>query len=395
MSGSVGIRVFLLLAAGSLPVVTGSRPAGAADPPGAAAKAPRPARESSVPRLYVATGPSSGADLARLRAAIGRLTGVTKVEARAEFGAVTVTIDGDGTSTESLLCAAARSAGYTMRPARPRFFAAAGPAGQPALDRLRSALAKVYGVEEVVLNEQDGGAAVRILGVMENAALKAGGKSAGFELREVGSYVVSGPNAEADLARLRGALVKVAGVEALEMKALNGGATLLIRGSVSEAGLTAAAKSRGYDLWPLGNARGPREFRIDRQPARPEPEKLRQALQGLEGIGEIEIRAAPGGGQRLFVSGGRARPDAILGAASGAGFTLTSVETPVTLPTLLPEAGRSTPPDYDARVLEEKANLGQPAPPFTVLDQDGVTKRSLSECLARGKPVVLIFGSCT
>lgn len=391
MSTTPAFRVLLLLAAVSLPAATGTPPAGAADPPGAA---PRAARgESSVPRLYVATGPSSEADLARLRASVGRLAGVTKVEARAEFGAVTVHIDGDGSSTESLLAAAARSAGFTMRPARPRFFAADGPTGESDLDRLRAALGKVYGVEEVALDERTGGAAVRLLGVMERAALTAAGKSAGFELREVGSYIVSGPTADADLARLRAALGKVAGVERLEMKSLAGGATLLIQGTVSDPRLAAAAKAEGYDLWPLGSARGPREFRIDGRPAA-DAEKLRQALQALEGIGELEIRAAPGG-QRLFVTGGRARPDGILAAAAGAGFTLTAVEAPVTLPTLLPEAGRSTPPDYDARVLEEKANLGQPAPGFAVLGTDGRTKRSLSDCLAAGKPVVLIFGSCT
>src|SRR5260221_264650 len=71
--------------------------------------AERGEKSSGVPRLYVATGPSSEADLSRLRDAIGKLPGVGKVNARAEFDAVTVTIEGDGRSTESLLTAAAKS----------------------------------------------------------------------------------------------------------------------------------------------------------------------------------------------------------------------------------------------------------------------------------------------
>ena len=45
----------------------------------------------------------------------------------------------------------------------------------------------------------------------------AAGRSAGFELRGVGSYVVSGPTADARLAGLRAALGKVAGVERLDV----------------------------------------------------------------------------------------------------------------------------------------------------------------------------------
>jgi hypothetical protein len=174
------------------------------------------------------------------------------------------------------------------------------------------------------------------------------------------------------------------------MQGLTGGATLLIHGHAGDFELAAAAKKVGYDLWHLTAPRGPQEYRVAAGDAR----KLQEALRKLEGAGEIEVRTMPDG-PHLLVTGGRVRRDAILAAASEVGCTLATVEPPVTLPTLTPQAGRSTPPDYDPRIVEEKAVLGKPAPPFTVLDIDGKQRRTLSQYLAAGKPVALIFGSCT
>ena len=89
------------------------------------------------------------------------------------------------------------------------------------------------------------------------------------------------------------------------------------------------------------------------------------------------------------------RQDDIVRAAGEAGFLLAPLEAPIALPTMLPVAGRSTPPDFEARVLEERAILCQPAPHFTVFEMDGVTRRTLADFLAPGRPVALIFGSCT
>src|SRR5205823_8616623 len=93
-----------------------------------------------------------------------------------------------------------------------------------------------------------GGAAVRVLGVTGPAALTAAGKSAGFELHPLAAYVASGPTADADLARLRAAVEKVAGAERVEMKGLTGGATLLIHGEVSDPTLVADARTAGFAL---------------------------------------------------------------------------------------------------------------------------------------------------
>ena len=154
---------------------------------------------SSVPRLYTATGPVANGRLADLRTAIGKLAGVSKVEAKPEFGAVTVTIDGDGASTESLLVAAARSAGYVMRPVRPRFFSATGSSGEEALGRLGTSLRKVAGVEDVALNERPGGATVRVTAVTPHAQLASSARAAGFELQAVESCVVGGCHVTTEL----------------------------------------------------------------------------------------------------------------------------------------------------------------------------------------------------
>src|SRR5690349_17665246 len=111
--------LLLLLTTAALPV-TAQR----ADTPNSPAKAVKAEKVAGVPRLYVATGPSSEAELARLRAAIGKLTGVKKVETRTEFDTLTVSIEGDGSSTESLLVAGAKSAGFVMRPVHAHYFAA-------------------------------------------------------------------------------------------------------------------------------------------------------------------------------------------------------------------------------------------------------------------------------
>jgi len=386
MSMRNAIYISLLLAMAALPA------APQAAQPDASARRPGVQRAAGDPHLYVATGPLSNADLDRLRAAIGKLTGVVKVEVRAEFGAVTVTIESDGRAPESLVTAAAASVGFEMRPVMDRFFAATGPTGNADLLLLRAALAKVPGVERVEVSEHAGGGAVRIFGVMGHDALMAAGKSARFELRELGSYVASGSAATADLARLRSALVGVGGVEQVEMQGLVGGATLLVYGGVNGSALERAAKSAGYALWPLGNSPGPRLFKLERSLSTAETEQLKQALEDVDGIGEIDV-SADSHGSRVAIAGGRVRPDSIVEAAAGAGFVLTPVQT-VTLPSLIPTAERNTPPDYNNRVLEEQAVVGMPPPDFALLSKDGATKIRLSDRLGK-KPVVLMFGSCT
>jgi hypothetical protein len=342
--------------------------------------------------MYVALGSSSEADLARLRVAIGKLSGVLKVQTRPEEDGATVIIDGDGGSTQSLLAAAAKTAGYRLRPTPTRFYLATGPTGDSDLARLSSALRETVGVSQVALGKQPAGIAIRVGGAARNPALVAAGKSAGFTLQPLSSYVASGPSTAADLARLQVSLTKLPGVERVEMQGLIGGATLLIHGDTNDDRMAAAGKTAGFIVWPLGSAEGRREFRIDGRTSAADHGKLNEVLRGLEGIGEVEIRSAPEG-NRLLVTGGRARPPAIVAAAATVGVSLVPEET-VALPTLTPEAERGTPPDYENRVLQEQAQANQPAPEFTLLARDGETRVRLADSFGK-RPVVLLFGSCT
>jgi hypothetical protein len=370
-------------------IVTGALLLSATAIPALAQDRARP--ESQVPRAYVARGSSQEADLAKLQTAIGKLAGVLKVQIRPDAGGAVVIIDGDGSSTQSLLAAAAASVGYRLRPAPTRYYLATGPSGEADVDRLRKALRDTPGVEQVAATGRADGAAVRVSGAGPSSALATAGKAAGFTLQPLAAYVASGSSEAADLALLRKALVS-AGIERVEMHGLIGGATLLAYGDTDDDRMAAAGKVAGYIVWPLSAAEGRREFQIQGRPSAAEREKLITALKELESIGEIEVR--PGtDGDRLFVTGGRVRPPAVVAAASRAGVPLALVDI-VTLPSLVPEAGRGTPPDYENRVLQEQAQLDAPAPPFSLLAQDGKTVFNLAEHAGK-RPVVLLFGSCT
>lgn len=352
----------------------------------------RAAAGQEGPRTYVASGPQSEADLARLQAAIAKLPGITRVEIRTVDGTLAVSIDGDGAASQSMLVAAARTVGFRMRPASPHFFRAVGPNAEADLTRLRAALEGLPGLEQLALSRLPEGAAVRVSGVIRHPALVSAGKSAGFTLEERTSYVASGPSTPAGLARLRSALEKVSGVEQLQMRGLVGGATLLVQGPAGEEGLISAGKRAGFIVWTLGNAEGGREFLLEPSPDAEGSARLIQALKQVEGIGELEIRQA-NEGARLVVEGGLARPPALLAAAEKAGFTLKPDQS-VVLPTVEPQENRNTPPDYESRVLDDQARPGEPAPQFTLLAKDGVTPIRLADYLGK-RPVVLLFGSCT
>src|SRR5207302_551980 len=124
-------------------------------------------------------------------------------------------------------------------------------------------------------------------------------------------------------------------------------------------------------------------------------------LDKTTGVERVEMQPL-GGGATLLIHGD-VSDEALVKSAKSAGYDLWPLNAPrrtppdmsVTLPTLTPEAGRSTPPNFEARVLEERAILGQRAPDFTVKPMGGGPAGNLADYLAGGKPVVLIFGSCT
>ena len=383
---STTLPVLLLLAAAAPSLAQATDPAGAGGRPRQAAGA------ADGPRTYLATGSSIEAELSRLREAIAKLPGVSKVEVRSGDDSIIVTIEGDGASSQSILVAAARKAGYRMRPAPARIYRADGPSGEEQLALLRKALRELPGTEQLALSPLPGGAALQLNGAVRHTAVVAAGKSAGFTLQLLTSYVAAGPSGSADLARLRSAMEKVHGVEQLEMRGLTGGATLLISGPANEDLLTAAGKGAGYIVWTLGGAEGGREFRIQGPIDSTARDRLTQALKAAEGVDEFEIREHPEGA-RLAVRGALLRPQAIAAAAQAAGVMLTPVQT-VALPSVEPRANRNTPPDYENRVLEDQAVPGEPAPAFSLLAQDGTSRINLADLTGK-RPVVLLFGSCT
>lgn len=381
MNRSTLILGALLLSTAALPGL-----GRAADPPPAAVQ------EFQIPRTYVALGSSAEADLEKLRVAIGKLAGVEKVHTRPEEDGATVIVDGNGSSSQSLLAAAAKTAGYRLRPAPTRFYFVSGPNEETDQARLRTALGETLGVNQVAMSPLPKGLALRVGGAARNPAIVAAGKTAGFALEPLASYVASGPTEKGDLSRLRTVLSTLPGVTRVEMQSLIGGATLLIHGDTNDDRMAAAGKKGGFIVWPLGDAEGRREFRLRTPTSAADRSKLTKALQAVDGIREVEIHSDPQG-DRLVVAGGQIRPPIVVAAANNAGFRVAPEES-VSLPTLTPEAERNTPPDYENRVLKDQAQLNGPAPDFSLLSGDGKRTINLSD-FAGKRPVVLLFGSCT
>lgn len=349
-------------------------------------QAPPPAQaRPAPPSPFIGTGPTSEADIARLRAALLKLHGVEFLEitTKGEKIKVLIRVEIGG----SLVSAAAKSAGFALRPMPRRSYFASGLSGTDTA-LLQTALGKVEGVERVEASGPVSGAMVRVLGDVKAVTLADAAKSAGFELRRISSYVASGPSASASIKRLRQSLEKVAGVSQLEMREVAGGATLRIQGAMEDEALTAAAKSAGFGLLPLSDLVGG-QFRLERELDAGAEEKLQQALQGVAGIGAIQIDKTSEGA-RLSIKGGTAIPEVIVAGAKTAGFYLRQEEAE----TSSPDVEQDTPPAAGDRILEDLTKVGELAPDFTLLTQDGKSKMSLSD--SRGKkPVVLIFGSYT
>lgn len=380
MKTTQAIRMALLLSAVALPVATR-----AADPASPEARLP-PTVQS-----FVATGPSTDADLARLQTTLENLNGIVTVQVCRGYGGARLIVKGHVLYTT--MAAAVKPVGFVMEPTPSRFFAASGPIEDADLAELRSAIGRVSGVDAVEMSSQPTGAALRVSGIAPTPEVAAAAKSAGFSLRQLGSYAVAGPAAEADLNRLRAALRKVSGVEQVEMQGLVGGATLLIFGDVKGSNLIQAARGVGYDLRPLANLPNPNlEYRINGPENASERQKLREALLHVDGVREVEIRMSSDG-PRAVVVGDQLNPDRVGAVGGDAGFELTKVDN-VILPSLTPVANRSTPPAWEEAIVGDPIQLGEAAPQFTLLGADGKSKISLSDYAGK-KPVVLMFGSCS
>jgi hypothetical protein len=221
------------------------------------------------------------------------------------------------------------------RAAHPQFYQAAGVKSDTDLARLREALGKAPGVNQVQGRLQaDGSALVRVLGEAKPETLVAAAKAVGFDLKPAAR--TAGPG-------------------------------------------------DGRMLFAVGGAQTPQD-----------EAKLRQALGQVEGIGEFQLRQTPRG-LMLGIQGGKATPEAIVAAAKAAGLDLRPAEGARGRPGG-PGGGqdgeRITPAARGERIAQDLTAVGDPAPDFTLITRDGKAKVTLSDYRGK-KPVVLIFGSYT
>jgi len=102
-----------------------------------------------------------------------------------------------------------------------------GSTAEADLARLREAIGKISGVEQVELNGRPGRATLRIRGKADAATLIVAAKSAGFDLQPppLRSFIATGSSRDEDIGRLREALRKLDGMEQFEVRGQNGGAT--------------------------------------------------------------------------------------------------------------------------------------------------------------------------
>lgn len=353
------------------------------------AQAPGGAAQRSTATSYIAVGSSAEADVARLRDAIAKLPGVENVDVAVKPGRVTLRIT--GTALGTLFAAVARNNGYALHPTPLRSFTASSISSDASLTALKEALAKVDGVEQVLVGGQATGAAVRVLGEVKAADLAVAAKSAGFELVRSGSYVASGSSDATAIANLRRAISQAPGVSQVDARQVGGGATLRIQGVMEDEDLVSASKSAGFGLLPLSDPVGG-QFRLAGTPDAAARDAILKAIQAVSGGADVQVDAAPNGA-RVQVLGGTATPQAIVGAAKRAGFELQS-QGDASSSSAGAEVERSTPPSPNDRVLEDLTTAGSPAPDFTLITREGKGRVSLSEFRGK-KPVVLIFGSYT
>lgn len=100
----------------------------------------------------------------------------------ARSGGATVRVRGDVPG--AILTAAAKSAGFELH--RESSYVASGSSSETEYKRLHEVLSRVEGVKEIEINGVVGGAALRIIGEIEEDALVASARSAGYGLRPLG-----------------------------------------------------------------------------------------------------------------------------------------------------------------------------------------------------------------
>lgn len=202
---------------------------------------------------YLASSHSNTADVVKLRAALGKMKNVERVDIVGSGYEVRVRVLGEVKIAD--LAAAAKTVEFDLR--RAGYFIAAGSTEAADVERLRTGLTQASGVTQVVLRNIGGGIMLGIQGVMENDTLVAAAKSTGYVLRTLvdptnGPFAVTGITRPEDEKRLRKTLGGIPGVGhfLLEQNAEGTLLTLPISIAKPETVMT-AAKAAGFELRPL------------------------------------------------------------------------------------------------------------------------------------------------
>lgn len=202
---------------------------------------------------YAVSGSSATADLMRLRQTLSTVEGVERVDITGIASNAKVRVLGD--VRVAPLAAAAKSVGFDLL--RSSYFIVGGSTEAADVERLDGKLKEVDGVTKFERHSVAGGAMLGIQGVMEDDALVAAAKSAGYDLKILvdpanGPFIVTGVANAGDEEKLRKAIEKVPGIGHFLIEQTPEGTLLTLPISIAKPEVVAAAaKAGGFNMRPL------------------------------------------------------------------------------------------------------------------------------------------------
>ncbi len=271
------------------------------------------------------------------------------------------------------VAASAPAAAVQDRP-RARSYTVLGSISDADIKRLREALSKVEGVEQIELIPRAGGLTLRVRGDARPQALSVAATAVGFDLMPpvMRVFIASGPTSDADIQRLREVLVKAAESSQVQVATGSGGAIVRVRGDVMGAVLAAAAKSAGFALRREGAfvASGS-SLDVDRK-------LLEAAVKKLDGVEKVELKAVAGGATIHLV--GDVEDEAISAAAKSAGYTLRPLNGAARDGDDTEQITPPAPGERNADITK----VGELAPDFTLVTRDGKRWKDAADRAADG-----------
>lgn len=170
-------------------------------------------------------------------------------------------------------------------------FLAKGSTADAEIARLKAALAKLPGADQVEIVRRADRLIVRIRGGAGGTLAAAAAKPVGFALQPMPRFIcfASRRSGVAAIDALRQTLGKIEGMERLDVSGTADGAMLRVTGDVKASALAEAAKSAGFDLrrissYVAAGRTGAKDIAL-----------LRTALQKTGRIAQMDVRAVDGG----------------------------------------------------------------------------------------------------